>query len=71
MTIQDFHGNINKLSGIDISPTLILNITDKIIHLAEQWQNRPIEQVYRIFFFNVIHYKVTSEGKVKNKASYT
>lgn len=39
--------------------------------MAEQWQNRPIEQVYPIVFFNAIHYKVTSEGKVTNKAAYT
>jgi putative transposase len=39
--------------------------------LAKEWHNRPLENLYPIVFFDAIHYKVTSEGKVTNKAAYT
>ncbi|WP_366935388.1 transposase [Ignavibacterium sp.] len=44
-------------------------IEDKIISI--KWHNRPLESVYPIVFFDATHYKVTSEGKVTNKAAYT
>ena len=57
---------------IDISPALVSNITDKIVHLAEEWQNRPLEKSYPIVFFDAIHYKIRDEsGKVTSKAAYT
>lgn len=43
----------------------------KVIDLAKEWHNRPLESIYPIVFFDAIHYKVTSEGKVTNKAAYT
>lgn len=56
---------------MDISASLVSQITDKIIDLAKEWHNRPLESVYPIVFFDAIHYKVTSEGKVTNKVVYT
>jgi transposase-like protein len=72
MTTRDIKSHITELYGIDISPTLVSNITDKIVHLAEQWQNRALEKIYPIVFFDAIHYKVRDESrKVTSKAAYT
>lgn len=71
MTTRDIQAHIHEIYGLDISPTLVSNITDKIIALAKQWHNRPLDSVYPIVFFDAIHYKVTSEGKVTNRAAYT
>lgn len=71
MTVRDIQAHIHEIYGIDISPTLVSNITDKIIDLARQWHNRPLEAVYPVVFFDAIHYKVTDEGKVTSKAAYT
>ena len=57
MTTRDIQSHISELYGIDISPTLVSNITDKIVVLAEEWQNRPLERKYAIVFFDAIHYK--------------
>src|SRR5690606_25720436 len=65
MTVRDIQAHIHEIYGIDISPTLVSNITDKIIDLAKQWHNRALESIYPIVFFDAIHYKVTDEGKVK------
>jgi transposase-like protein len=72
MTTRDIQTHITELYGIDISPTLVSNITNKIVHLAEEWQNRPLEKIYSIVFFDAIHYKVRDDSrKVTTKAAYT
>jgi len=71
MTTRDIQSHVQELYGLDVSATLISQITDKIVELAKQWQNRPLETIYPIVFFDAIHYKVQSEGKVINKAAYT
>ena len=72
MTTRDIQAHITELYGIEISPTLVSNITNKIINLAEEWHNRPLEKKYSIVFFDAIHYKVRDESKkVTSKAAYT
>jgi len=65
--IQDYLG---QLYGIDVSPALISNITDKIMPLIREWQSRPLEAVYAIVFLDAIHYKVREDGQIKSKAAY-
>lgn len=71
MTTRDIQSHVQEFYGLDVSASLVSQITDKIIDLAKEWHNRPLEKVYPIVFFDAIHYKVTSEGKVTNKAAYT
>jgi putative transposase len=72
MTTRDIQSHLTELYGLELSPTLISNITAKIIDLAEQWQNRPLEKVYSIVFFDAIHYKIRDESKkVRSRAAYT
>jgi len=72
MTTRDIQSHITELYGLEISPTLVSNITNKIVHLAEEWQNRPLEKLYPIVFFDAIHYKIRDESrKVTSKAAYT
>jgi len=73
MTTRDIQTHLTELYGLDVSPTLISNITDKIVHLATEWQNRPLEALYPIVFFDAIHYKVKDETtrKIVSKAAYT
>ncbi len=63
MTIRDIQSHVTELYGINLSPTLVSNITDKIVHLAEEWQSRPLEKIYSIVFFDAIHYKVRDESR--------
>lgn len=57
--------------GVEISPTLISNVTDKILEQVTQWQARPLASLYPIIFFDAIHFKVRDEGKIVSKAAYT
>jgi transposase-like protein len=71
MTTRDIQSHVQEFYGLDVSPSLISQITDKIIDLAKEWHNRPLESLYPIVFFDAIHYKVTNDSRVVNKAAYT
>ena len=71
MTTRDIQSHVQELYGLEISPALVSQITDKIIDLAKEWHNRPLEAIYPIVFFDAIHYKVHDDGKVASKAAYT
>jgi len=69
MSTRDIQSHIEEIYGMEMSATLISNMTEKIIDLAKQWQNRVLENIYPIVFFDAIHYKVQDEGKVVTKAA--
>lgn len=56
--------------GIEVLPTLISNVTNKIVPLIKDWQNRPLQSVYAVVFLDAIHFKVKQEGHIVNKAAY-
>lgn len=65
MTIGDIESHTRKLYDIGISDSTISKITDKILSIVKEWQERPLEAVYAIVFMATIHYHVRSEGVVK------
>jgi putative transposase len=71
MTTRDIQSHVQELYGVDMSPSMISNITEKVIEVATDWQARPLQGVYPIVFFDAIHYKVKDGGKVVSKAAYT
>ncbi len=71
MTTRDIQSHIQELYGIELSATLISNITDKVVEVATDWQARPLYSIYPVVYFDAIHYKVKENGKVISKAAYT
>jgi len=71
MTTRDIEKHLESLYGVDASPELISRITDRIIPLISEWQNRPLSPIYAIVFMDAIHYKVRQDGRVITKAAYT
>ncbi len=70
MSTRDISSYLRNIYGIDVSPTLISKITDKIPPLSKEWQNRPLYQTYPIIFLDAIHYKVRTERRIINRAAY-
>ena len=70
MTVRDIKDHLEKLYGIDVSPTMISQITDKIMPVIKEWQNRPLEEIYAHVLMDAIHYKVRQDGRIVNKAVY-
>ena len=70
MSIRDISNQINEIYDMDVSTTLISNITDKIIPSIKEQQCRPLESIYPIFFIDAIHFKVKKDNFIVNKAAY-
>lgn len=70
MSTRDIQAHYNHIYGVDISPALVSNITDRILPQVQQWQNRPLQQVYAVVFMDAIHYKVRQDNAIVNKAAY-
>lgn len=70
MTVRDIQEHLNSIYGIEASPALISNITDKLLPVIKEWQNRPLSEIYTIVFLDAIHYKVRVDGHIISKAAY-
>jgi transposase-like protein len=70
VSTRDIQEHMNHLYGIDVSPTMISNVTNKIVPLIKEWQNRPLQGVYAVVFLDAIHFKVKQDGAIVNKAAY-
>ena len=70
MTTREIQGHLEEMYGIEVSPTLISNVTDAVIEEVKLWQNRPLEELYPIVYLDALMVKVRDEGHIQNKAIY-
>ena len=70
MTTSDIEAHIQDIYGVEVSDTTVSRITDKILPIAKEWQQRPLEAIYAVVFLDAIHYHVRSEGQIVKKAVY-
>lgn len=70
MSLRDISNHIKEMYDMNISHTVLSEITDRIMPEVKAWQNRPLEDVYCIVWLDAMHYKVKQEGKVSHKALY-
>jgi transposase-like protein len=71
MSVRDIQETLKELYGVDVSPTTLSAITDKVWELVEAWQNRPLASLYPIIYLDAIHIKLRREGRIENTAVYT
>ena len=70
MTTSDIESHFQELYGIEVSNSTISRITDKVLPLIKEWQERPLEEVYAVVYLDAIHFHVRSEGRIIKKAVY-
>lgn len=70
MTTRDISEQVKALYGVDISAETVSNITNRILPLVSEWQNRPLEDTYSFVFMDAIHYKVREDKRIVVKAAY-
>ncbi len=70
MSTRDINKHIQEIYGVDVSAEMVSKITDKIIPLIEEWQNRPLEEVYYFTFLDAIHFHVKEDKAIVKKAAY-
>src|ERR687893_1626234 len=70
MSTREIQGHLRDLYGIEVSPDLVSAVTNAVLDEIVEWQNRPLEALYPLVFFDAIRIKVRDEGTVRNKAVY-
>lgn len=70
MTTGEIQEFVAEQYGIEISRGMVSDVTDAVTEEVKEWQNRPLESLYAVVFFDALRVKIRDEGQVKNKAVY-
>jgi transposase-like protein len=70
MSTADIEAHIREIYGLSVSDSTISRVTDKILPVVKEWQQRPLESVYAVVFMDGIYFHVRSEGQIVKKAVY-
>lgn len=70
MSTREIQAQLEEIYDIEVSPTLVSNVTHAVLDEVRAWQSRPLSSVYPILYFDAIFVKSRQEGPVKNKAVY-
>lgn len=70
MTTRQISDTIQDIYGFETSEGFISDVTDKILPEIEEWQNRPLEEIYPVIYIDAIHYSVRDNGVIRKLAAY-
>src|SRR5436309_9683221 len=70
MSTREIQGHIEEIYGVEVSPTLISNVTDEVLEEVRAWQNSALEAVYTLVYLDALRVKVRDSGRIENKAIY-
>ena len=70
MTTRDIQAQLQELYGVEVSHTLISNVTEAVMDEVRQWQSRPLESLYPIIYVDCLVVHVRENQRVLNKALY-
>ena len=70
MTTRQISDTLMDIYGFEASEGFISDVTDKILPQIEEWQNRPLDDVYPVIYIDAIHYSVRDNGIIKKLAAY-
>lgn len=70
MTVREIRAFLSEQYGTDVSPDFISSVTNEVMDEITSWQQRPLEPMYPVIFFDALRVKIREEGLVRNKAIY-
>ncbi len=70
MTVREISAFLREQYGTDVSHDFISSVTDAVMDEVGAWQQRPLEPMYPVIFFDALRVKIRDEGMVRNKAIY-
>ncbi|MFI5344617.1 MAG: IS256 family transposase [Chlamydiales bacterium] len=70
MSYSDIRGHIADIYGIEVSDSVMNQVTDSVLPEIAQWKSRPLEPLYAVIWLDAIHYRIREDGMVKTKAVY-
>ena len=62
--------DIEDIYGFEVSDGMVSDITDRLLPQIEEWQNRPLDEVYPVVFIDAVHFSVRDNGQIKKLAAY-
>ena len=68
MTTREIEGHLKEMYGVDVSPTLISNVTEAVMEEVKTWQSRPLDEMYPILYMDALRVKVRDGAHIQNKA---
>jgi putative transposase len=68
MSTRDIQAQLQELYGVEVSATLISNVTDAVLDEVKAWQSRPLDRVYPIIYFDALVVKIRADKQIVNKA---
>src|SRR5215471_17865766 len=70
MTTREIQSHLHEIYGVEVSPSLISQVTDGVWEEVQAWQSRPLEKMYAIVYLDALFVKMRHEGRVENRAVY-
>ena len=70
MTTREIQGHLEEMYQVQVSSSLVSEVTEGVMEEARVWQNRPLEPFYGIVFLDALYVKMRHEGRVENRAVY-
>ena len=64
LSVREIRAHLQELYGVAVSPDLISRVTDAVLEEVREWQNRPLDPVYPVIFFDALRVKIRDEGLV-------
>lgn len=70
MTTRQISETLEDIYGFEASEGFISDVTDKILPQIEDWQKRPLSEIYPVLYIDAIHYSVRDNGVIRKLAAY-
>lgn len=70
MSTRDIHSHVQGVYGVEVSAEMVSQITDKVLPLAREWQNRPLNPLYPVLYLDGMVFNVLQDGQVTKKTAY-
>jgi transposase-like protein len=64
MTTRDIQETVKELYGVEVSHTLVSEVTQAVVEEVQEWQNRPLDKIYPIVWLDAIAVKVHKDSRV-------
>ena len=71
MSQRDIEDTLREIYGSEISQGMISRITDRILPEVNEWQNRPLDSIYPVIFFDGIVFNSRKDNKIVSKCVYS
>jgi putative transposase len=70
MSTRQIGAHLEEIYGVEVSPTLVSQVTDAVCEEVTKWQNRPLDAIYPIVYLDALYVKMRDNGQVQNRAVY-